>query len=85
MGPGDDDGYTEGDAKTSEWRTTPLWGLGLAPGVQGGSVYLMHDGRAHSIQQAIQIHGGEAAVSSARFSKLTAQDQAAVIKFLQSL
>ena len=60
MGPGLDDGYTEGNAKTSEWRTTPLWGLGLAPGVQGGTYYLLHDGRAHSIQQAIQMHGGEA-------------------------
>jgi len=85
MGPGLDDGYTEGDAKTSEWRTTPLWGLGLAPGVQGGTVYLMHDGRAHSIQQAIQMHGGESAVSSANFSKLSSTDQAAVVKFLQSL
>jgi len=85
MGPGLDDGYTEGNAKTSEWRTTPLWGLGLAPGVQGGSVYLMHDGRAHSIQQAIQMHGGESAVSSAKFGKLPVHDQAAVIKFLQSL
>lgn len=85
MGPGLDDGYTEGNAKTSEWRTAPLWGLGLAPGVQGGTVYLMHDGRAHSIQQAIQLHGGESAVSSARFNKLSSADQAAVIKFLQSL
>jgi len=85
MGPGLDDGYTEGDAKTSEWRTTPLWGLGLAPGVQGGDYYLMHDGRAHSIEQAIQLHGGEAAVSAARFSKLSATDQAAVITFLKSL
>ena len=85
MGPGLDDGYTEGDAKTSEWRTTPLWGLGLAPGVQGGSVYLLHDGRAHSIQQAIQLHGGEAAVAAGRFAKLSSQDQASVIKFLQSL
>lgn len=85
MGPGLDDGYTEGNAKTSEWRTTPLWGLGLAPGVQGGDVYLLHDGRAHSIAQAIQMHGGEAAVSSARFTALSSQEQAAVIKFLQSL
>jgi CxxC motif-containing protein (DUF1111 family) len=85
MGPGLDDGYTEGDAKTSEWRTTPLWGLGLAPGVQGGSVYLMHDGRAHSIQQAIQMHGGEAAVSAGRFAALSSSEQAAIIKFLQSL
>jgi CxxC motif-containing protein (DUF1111 family) len=85
MGPGLDDHYTEGDAKTSEWRTTPLWGLGLAPGVQGGNVYLLHDGRAHSIAQAIQMHGGEAAVSATRFSQLSAPDQAAIIKFLQSL
>ncbi len=85
MGPGLDDHYTEGDAKTSEWRTAPLWGLGLAPGVQGGNVYLMHDGRAHSIAQAIQMHGGEAAVSSARFTALSSQEQAAVVKFLQSL
>lgn len=85
MGPGDDDGYTEGDAKTSEWRTSPLWGLGLAPGVQGGAVYLMHDGRAHSIQQSIQMHGGEATVSAKNFSNLSPADQTSVIKFLQSL
>ncbi len=85
MGPGLDDGYTEGDAKTSEWRTAPLWGLGLAPQVQGGYIYLLHDGRAHSIQQAIQMHGGEAAASSARFSKLSSSDQNAVLTFLKSL
>jgi CxxC motif-containing protein (DUF1111 family) len=85
MGPGLDDGYTEGNAKTSEWRTAPLWGLGLAPGVQGGSYYLLHDGRAHSIEQAIQMHGGEAAVSAARFGKLSSQDQNAVVTFLKSL
>ncbi|HVW12798.1 MAG TPA: di-heme oxidoredictase family protein [Mucilaginibacter sp.] len=85
MGPALDDGYTEGDAKTSEWRTTPLWGLGLARNVQGGNIYLMHDGRAHSIREAIKLHGGEAAVSAARFGKLNAQDQSAVITFLNSL
>lgn len=85
MGPGLDDGYTEGNAKTSEWRTTPLWGLGLAPGVQGGSYYLLHDGRAHSIEQAIQMHGGEAAVSAQRFSSLSSGDRNALITFLKSL
>lgn len=85
MGPGLDDGYTEGDAKTSEWRTAPLWGLGLAPGVQGGSYYLLHDGRAHSIQQAIQMHGGEAAVSAGRFNNLSQSDQNALLTFLKSL
>ncbi|TDW99418.1 di-heme oxidoredictase family protein [Dinghuibacter silviterrae] len=85
MGAGDDDGYTEGSAKTSEWRTTPLWGLGLAPNVQGGYTYLMHDGRAHSIEAAIQLHGGEAAVSAGRFSSLSASDKNALLTFLKSL
>lgn len=85
MGPGLDDGYTEGTAKTSEWRTAPLWGLGLAPNVQGGYTYLLHDGRAHGIEQAIQLHGGEAAVSEGRFEKLSASDKAALISFLKSL
>ena len=85
MGPGLDDGYTEGSALTSEWRTTPLWGLGLARQVQGGNIYLMHDGRAHSIQQAIQLHGGEAAVSANNFNALSQSDQQALIIFLQSL
>jgi CxxC motif-containing protein (DUF1111 family) len=85
MGPGLDDHYTEGTAQTSEWRTTPLWGLGLAPNVQGGTAYLLHDGRATSIQQAIELHGGEAAVSSQRFSALSASDQNALITFLKSL
>jgi len=85
MGPGLDDGYTEGNAKTSEWRTTPLWGLGLAPNVQGGNTYLLHDGRAHSIEQAIQMHGGEATASANRFANLSASDRAALIAFLKSL
>ena len=85
MGPGLDDGYTEGDVKTSEWRTAPLWGLGLAPNLQGGYTYLLHDGRAHSIEQAIQMHGGEAAVSSGRFNNLSQSDRNALLKFLNSL
>lgn len=85
MGPGLDDGYTEGSAKTSEWRTAPLWGLGLAPNVQGGNTYLLHDGRAHSIEQAIQMHGGEAAVSAGRFGSLSSSDRNALLTFLKSL
>jgi CxxC motif-containing protein (DUF1111 family) len=85
MGPGLDDGYTEGNAATSEWRTAPLWGLGLAPNVQGGDTYLLHDGRAHSIQQAIQMHGGEATASANRFNALSASDQSNLITFLKSL
>jgi CxxC motif-containing protein (DUF1111 family) len=85
MGPGLDDGYTEGDAKTSEWRTTPLWGLGLASGVQGGNYYLLHDGRAHGIQEAIQMHGGEAAAAAGRFDSLSSTQKNAIITFLKSL
>jgi CxxC motif-containing protein (DUF1111 family) len=85
MGPGLDDGYTEGNARTSEWRTAPLWGLGLAPGVQGGNYYLLHDGRAHNIEDAITMHGGEAAVSANRFTNLSVQDRQALITFLKSL
>ncbi len=85
MGPGLDDDYTEGNAKTSEWRTTPLWGLGLAPGVQGGNTFLLHDGRAHSIEVAIEMHGGEAAISQNRFTNLSQPDKDALIKFLKSL
>ncbi len=85
MGPGLDDGYTEGTAKTFEWRTPPLWGLGLSPGSQGGEYFLLHDGRAKSIEQAIQLHGGEAAASKNKFVQLTATERNAVIRFLKSL
>ena len=85
MGPGLDDGYTEGSAKTFEWRTPPLWGLGLSPNSQGGSYYLMHDGRAQSIEEAILMHGGEAEQSKNSFQQLTATDKAKLIKFLESL
>lgn len=85
MGPGLDDGYTEGSAKTSEWRTPPLWGLGLSPNSQGGQYFLMHDGRARSIEEAIQLHGGEATNSRNNFNQLTPESKAALVKFLKSL
>jgi CxxC motif-containing protein (DUF1111 family) len=85
MGPELDDGYTEGTAKTSEWRTPPLWGLGLAPMAQGGQYFLLHDGRAHSIRDAIQLHGGEAAQARDQFIQLTPVEQEDLVRFLQSL
>lgn len=85
MGPGLDDGYTEGTATTAEWRTPALWGLGLSPKSQGGTYYLLHDGRARSIQEAIQLHGGEGAASRERFAQLPQTDRDALIKFLESL
>jgi CxxC motif-containing protein (DUF1111 family) len=85
MGPALDDHYTEGGALSAEWRTAPLWGLGLSESSQGGKYFLMHDGRAKSIEEAIGYHGGEAQNSKNLYSTLPAEDQAALIKFLKSL
>ncbi|SNB34056.1 putative lipoprotein [Flavobacterium psychrophilum] len=85
MGSELNDGYTEGSAKTYEWRTPPLWGLGLSENAQGGNVFLMHDGRARSIEQAISMHGGEATNSKTAFNNLSQGEKNALIKFLKSL
>ena len=85
MGAALDDGYTEGNAKTAEWRTPPLWGLGLSPNSQGGQFFLMHDGRAKSVEEAIALHGGEAATSRNRFNQMNTAEKDAIIKFLKSL
>jgi len=85
MGQELDDGYTEGSAKTSEWRTPPLWGLGLAKNSQGGELFLLHDGRAKSISEAILLHGGEGDVSRTKYQGLTDNEKQLLIKFLESL
>lgn len=85
MGAELDDNYTEGNAATSEWRTTPLWGVGLSTDAQGGLLYLLHDGRAHSFNEAILLHGGEGSNSRAKFNALTEAQKNALIKFLNSL
>ena len=85
MGSALDDGYTEGSAKTSEWRTPPLWGLGLSKNSQGGQYFLLHDGRAKSIDAAIMLHGGEAGKSQKAYQELSASDKQHLIQFLESL
>lgn len=85
MGPELDDGYTEGNATTAEWRTPPLWGLGLSKNSQGGQYFLLHDGRANSIEAAINFHGGEAGQSKIAFQQLTADEKRQLIQFLESL
>ena len=85
MGPGLNDGYTEGTALPEEWRTPPLWGLGLSKDSQGGQYFLLHDGRARSIDEAILLHGGEAARSQQQFLELTGEEKDHVIRFLESL
>ena len=85
MGPQLDDNYTEGNATTAEWRTPPLWGLGLSPDAQGGKYFLMHDGRATSIEAAILMHGGEANNSKSAYQQLSATEKNQLISFLESL
>jgi CxxC motif-containing protein (DUF1111 family) len=85
MGSGLDDGYTEGTALTPEWRTPPLWGLGLSKKSQGGQYFLLHDGRAQSIEEAILLHGGEAQQSRNHFQQLTTAEKQTLIRFLESL
>jgi CxxC motif-containing protein (DUF1111 family) len=85
MGSSLDDGYTEGSATTAEWRTPPLWGLGLSKNSQGGRYFLLHDGRAGSIEEAIRLHGGEAERSKNNFEELSAIEKTKLIRFLESL
>lgn len=85
MGPELDDGYTEGGALPSEWRTPPLWGLGLSPDAQGGQYFLLHDGRARSIEEAILFHGGEGTASREAFQNLSHDDKKRLLAFLESL
>src|SRR5690554_1665767 len=85
MGPELDDGYTEGHVHSYEWRTAPLWGIGLSADSQGGEVYLMHDGRARSIDEAIRLHGGEAEAAKNKYVQLSEAEREQVLKFLNSL
>ena len=84
MGPGLADNMGELDATGSEWRTPPLWSIGLTAGVSGGEAYL-HDGRARSLEEAILWHSGEAEAAKEAFRTMPAADRAALIKFLKSL
>lgn len=85
MGPELDDNFTEGSATTAEWRTSPLWGLGLGQDAQGGATFLMHDGRAKTLEEAIQLHGGEAVNSRNAYNELSQNEKDQLIAFLNSL
>ena len=77
------EGVGDGPAP-SEWRTAPLWGLGLMARING-HLRLLHDGRAQTIEEAILWHGGESARSRERFVELSPDQQAALLRFLESL
>ena len=72
------------DADGREWRTPPLWGIGLTSLVNGHTLFL-HDGRARSFAEAILWHGGEAETSREKFRTIAKEDRRALIRFLESL
>ena len=84
MGEGLADHRPEFQADGREWRTAPLWGVGLTH-VVGAHTRFLHDGRARSIEEAIMWHGGEAQQSRDDFKSLTEADRKALISFLESL
>ena len=84
MGKGLADNSPEGLANGQEWRTPPLWGIGLTPLVNDHSQYL-HDGRARSLLEAILWHGGEAEQSKQKVVTMTPIERSQLIKFIESL
>jgi len=84
MGEALADGKRDGDAGPGEWRTPPLWGIGLFDAVNGHTRYL-HDGRARNLEEAVLWHGGEAATSQAAYRGASRADREALIAFLRSL
>ncbi len=84
MGPALADGRPDFEASGSEWRTAPLWGLGLLQ-TTNGHQFLLHDGRARGFAEAILWHGGEAENAREAFRQADAETRAALIAFLSSL
>lgn len=84
MGPGLADGRPDFLAGGSEWRTPPLWGIGLTETVNGHTRFL-HDGRARDLTEAILWHGGEAERSKVAFTELAEQERSDLLTFLNSL
>ncbi|MFT4537788.1 MAG: CxxC motif-containing protein (DUF1111 family)/predicted lipoprotein with Yx(FWY)xxD motif [Planctomycetota bacterium] len=84
MGPGLASNLIEGNATGSEWRTAPLWNIGLTDEVSLGVAYL-HDGRARNLHEAIMWHAGEANTSRLAYEAMTATEKQELIAFLESL
>ena len=84
MGEGLADHRPEGEATGLEWRTPPLWGIGHTEAVNGHT-FILHDGRARNLTEAILWHGGEAQPARDRFAAMPKADRAALLAFLNSL
>ena len=84
MGDGLADNRSEFQANGNEWKTRPLWGIGLTALTSGHTSFL-HDGRARNLTEAILWHGGEAENSREDFRKLSTEDRKKLLRFLESL
>lgn len=84
MGPGLADGRPDALANGRQWRTPPLWGIGLIPDVNGHG-FLLHDGRARNTMEAILWHGGEAEGARQQVLKMKRDERDALVKFVNSL
>nr|WP_314528767.1 di-heme oxidoredictase family protein [uncultured Pseudomonas sp.] len=84
MGEGLADNRTEFQASGREWRTAPLWGIGLTQAVSGHTQFL-HDGRARNLLEAVLWHGGEAQAAQQQVLSFNAEQRAALLAFLNSL
>ena len=84
MGDGLADNRTEFQASGRDWRTPPLWGIGLTQTVNGHTRFL-HDGRARNLLEAVLWHGGEAQAAQQQVLSFNAEQRAALLAFLNSL
>lgn len=78
------DGLVDHRAGPDEWKTTPLWGIGLTKRVNPKATYL-HDGRARTLEEAILWHGGEAESSKEKFANKSKAERRLILRFLTSL
>lgn len=84
MGDALADNRPDGQASGREWRTAPLWGMRLVRRFLNGDAFLLHDGRARTVEEAILLHGGEAAISRNLFTLLTRSQKDALLDFVES-
>jgi CxxC motif-containing protein (DUF1111 family) len=78
MGTGLADGFEQGSARANEFRTAPLWRV-------SDRSHFLHDGRAATVLEAIQTHGGQASSAVAAFNALTPAERQAILEFLDCL
>lgn len=85
MGPDLADGRPDFEADGSEWRTAPLWGIGVTATILSNTATFLHDGRARTLEEAILWHGGEAQAAREVFRTSSKEDRDALLQFLKSL